>query len=311
MINQEKAKEILKKVGWFLLEALAFLGIALVIGLIIFGVLAAIGVFDDVSMENKVLNNPWEMLWSEFIPQAIALTSSLILVRKYIFKPYDIITGLEFPNALKDFGIGYLIAFLLVTIGFFILLFSGNLDIMNVSWSGILFFGFLLLFLVQSYVEELVFRSFLIPTLSKKFGAVVALIVSSLLFSALHGSNPGVSNLGLCNIALGGLVMGLLFIRYQNIWAPLGLHAGWNFVQSVIYDFEVSGFDTYSLLTVKELGGNVWTGGEFGYEGSLMALILQIAISIWMIYRYQAYLFPESLVDIASEDGYTPPSTTF
>ncbi|MCA0972477.1 CPBP family intramembrane metalloprotease [Halobacillus litoralis] len=69
--------------------------------------------------------------------------------------------------------------------------------------------------------EEVVFRSLLYHWLHSKLGFYAALILQSLIFSLLHPNYP---LLGM----LMGVLMALLYTRYQSFLPPLILHAAWN-----------------------------------------------------------------------------------
>jgi len=224
--------------------------------------------------------NPYTELISEFIPLIIASIASLILVHSVIFKRPIGLTGFVSKDWFKTFRVGAVWAWIMLAIGFIVLVLFEGIRIDGLSWNGGYFIGFLILFLIQSSFEEIVSRAFLIPTIERRSNIWVALIVSSLLFSWVHGSNPGITWLGLINIFLAGILMGMLFVRYRSIWAPIGLHAAWNFLQGTFFGFEVSGHDVYSLFETTETGNDIITGGAFGYEGSILSAIGLLVVSI-------------------------------
>jgi len=79
----------------------------------------------------------------------------------------------------------------------------------------------LMIFLVLVYapvVEELVFRGILLQRWGAKWGVRAGIVVSSILFGALHPNNP-------IGLTLFGLVMGLLYVRTQSLWVPIACHA--------------------------------------------------------------------------------------
>ena len=86
-------------------------------------------------------------------------------------------------------------------------------------------------FFIQSSAEEIMFRGWLLQTISARHGALIGLIASSLLFALLH-LDPIETPLGMVVGVLArvplGMALGLLALRYSNLWAGFGLHAGWN-----------------------------------------------------------------------------------
>jgi uncharacterized protein len=97
----------------------------------------------------------------------------------------------------------------------------------------------------------------------------------------MHFANPDFAWIPCLNIFLSGIAMGILFFRYNNIWVCTGLHWGWNFFQATLFDFNVSGFDVYSFIRFKPLPPNWLSGGSFGFEGSIISIVLLAVVCIW------------------------------
>lgn len=142
-------------------------------------------------------------------------------------------------------------------------------------------------------------RGFLLATIAHYFGDLAGLVVSSLLFSLLHFFNPDFAWIGAANIFLAGIALGLLFLKYRNIWVCTGFHWGWNFVQAGFFDFNVSGFDVYSFVRFKPLAPAWLSGGTFGFEGSILAVIFLAAFSVyfWQKVDFSTKKPPESALD--------------
>ena len=70
----------------------------------------------------------------------------------------------------------------------------------------------------------------------------------------------------------------------KNLWFPIALHFSWNFFQSM-FGFKVSGLDSYSIIEFKILENNYINGGEFGFESSILSLVI-ISISTIFIWKY-------------------------
>lgn len=67
----------------------------------------------------------------------------------------------------------------------------------------------------------------------------------------------------------------------RNLWFPIALHFAWNFTQSGIYGAITSGNEKTSSLIVSKIQGSAWiTGGEFGPEGSIQALLFCLIATI-------------------------------
>jgi membrane protease YdiL (CAAX protease family) len=78
--------------------------------------------------------------------------------------------------------------------------------------------------------------------------------------------------------------VGAAYIYFRNIWFPIAIHFAWNFMQTGIFGAINSGNEkTSSLLTTKIVGPEIVTGGSFGPEGSIQALILCLIATIVLI----------------------------
>lgn len=129
----------------------------------------------------------------------------------------------------------------------------------------------LLTFAVQSAVEELLFRGWLLSVLARKFNLPTAVALSSAVFAFLHFS-PGQPLLVTLNVILFALFACCWALRAGNIWGVMGWHAGWNWLLATGFELPVTGLDAHLPALVLKLvpaGSDVLTGGAQGPEGSL------------------------------------------
>lgn len=66
-------------------------------------------------------------------------------------------------------------------------------------------------------------------------GSVVALVLSSLLFGALHFANPGATAVGALEAAAGGVVFGCLYMLTRSLWLAIGAHWAADFWQGSLF----------------------------------------------------------------------------
>ena len=80
------------------------------------------------------------------------------------------------------------------------------------------------------------------------------------------------------------VLLGLSYIYTRNLWFPIALHFSWNFFQGTVFGFNVSGIDSYSIIEQEAIHDNLLTGGKFGFEGSIVSVLLHL-VFILVIYK--------------------------
>lgn len=135
--------------------------------------------------------------------------------------------------------------------------------------------------------EELVFRGVLFRWIDEKWNFVVALVVSAAVFGLLHLGNPGSTWWSSLAIAIeAGLLLGAAYKCSGTLWLPIGIHWAWNFTQGHIFGISVSGGNAGASLIRPEISGpDILTGGSFGAEASVIAVVLGIVLSAWFIVK--------------------------
>ncbi len=122
--------------------------------------------------------------------------------------------------------------------------------------------------------EELLLRAVLFRILEEVGGTTAAVILSALIFGALHGANPGATPFSMLAIAIeAGIMLALAYALTRTLWLAVGIHMGWNFAEGSIFGAEVSGTrEAHSLLSAPLTGPELLTGGTFGPEASVVSL---------------------------------------
>jgi uncharacterized protein len=129
--------------------------------------------------------------------------------------------------------------------------------------------------------EEIVFRGVLYRRLEERLGTTIALVVSAAAFGLVHRGNPGASWASTLAIALeSGVLLALAYAATRNLWLPIGLHFGWNFTEGGIFGAAVSGGRNSGLINVSLTGPPLITGGAFGPEASLAALVVTLSAGV-------------------------------
>ncbi|MBU0694925.1 MAG: CPBP family intramembrane metalloprotease [Bacteroidetes bacterium] len=261
-----------------------FIPYALTVGIFQLLMLKILGL--DWSKGNELTFNSFQDFWMSF---ATFLGTFIIIwiYVKYVDKRSFKSLGFKSKNLLKDILLGIVFGFAIIFIGYEILIYSKELLFINYnqSVSDILFsFCF---FIFVAINEELLVRGYFLQNLEASLNKFWALIISSLIFSLLHIFNNDINFLSLTNLFLAGLFIGLAYSVTRNLWLSIALHFSWNFFQGTIFGFNVSGRDSFSIIQTTYNQPDIWNGGSFGFEGSVLCIILQVIgiITLYFILR--------------------------
>lgn len=178
----------------------------------------------------------------------------------------------------------------LIVTGIFLLL-PGNFETTNMNMldklslitSGIFFTA-----LGAGVVEEMVFRGIIMNALDKRLNKFVAIIIPSLLFGVVHIIGMDFSFVSCLLVVLAGTMVGIMFSLIatysKSIWNSAVVHALWNLI-IVGGILEVGNASSEYSINNYVLSSKSFliTGGDFGIESSLIALIFYSLVSIIVV----------------------------
>lgn len=123
--------------------------------------------------------------------------------------------------------------------------------------------------------EEIIARGVIFRIIEEGLGTWFALVVSALFFGGAHIFNPGATLWSSAAIAIeAGVMLALLYHVTRSLWACIGLHAAWNIMQGTFYGIPVSGGAVDGWLVSNRTGPTWLSGGVFGAEASVVALLV-------------------------------------
>jgi membrane protease YdiL (CAAX protease family) len=140
--------------------------------------------------------------------------------------------------------------------------------------------------LLIGLTEELTFRGYLLQAMARRHFLPAALI-TSVMFGAAHGHNPGETFIGLVVAGQAGLLLcaGIYFTK--SLYWAIGLHAAWDYSENFLFGTSDSGTACYGTLVNFSPHGNIWlSGGATGPEGSVFAVAL---IALATVAAYAAF----------------------
>ena len=194
------------------------------------------------------------------------------------------ISELALPGMGRELGTGMLIGFGLYTACVLMLIGLGIYRVQGLN--PLDFMVPAIAMAVSSAVyEELLFRGVVFGSVEAWFGSWAALVVSSLMFGLTHLINPEGTVEGALFIAVeAGTLLAAAYMLTRRLWLSMGFHAAWNYTQSAIFSGIVSGNEaSQGLIRSAVQGPELLTGGKFGVESSVLALVLCTTTGVLML----------------------------
>lgn len=154
--------------------------------------------------------------------------------------------------------------------------------------AAVAFFGF-----GTGIVEEAVFRGAVMHALEYRWGRLVAVLLPSVLFSAVHIIGAQLSLGSMLQLLAAGTMVGVLFslTAYESgsIWPGAWMHGIWNIVMvGGVLNIGPQPQDGALFNYVLDTRSFLLTGGDFGVEASVPALaayLLFAALALGLMRR--------------------------
>lgn len=241
------------------------------------------------SIARAILPDPSLLLGMAFLTVALAYAAYGLLVRRFERRRLVELAPARLPLELAG---GMLLGMAMMALVVGLLAASGAYSVTWSRWTD--WPHDVREALGTGLLEELLARLVIFRLLASAFRAGPALVVSALLFGGAHLANPHASVISAAAIAVeAGLMLAGFYLLTGRIWLSVGVHAGWNFAQGGIFGAAVSGMASEGSLLRSLPRTDVaawWSGGDFGPEGSLVAVLVGLAgfVVTLMVLRRQA-----------------------
>jgi membrane protease YdiL (CAAX protease family) len=235
-----------------------------------------------------------KVLLRDLAPDNLSLVTGLVvcvvmiltyklIIRRLGEQPRDDLSG---PRAARQlvggFGIGLALFSVIVAVAAALKVYR----IVGIGDADFLLIAVITNGLFPAVSEELLYRGIIFRWFEEFAGTWAALLISSVLFGAAHFQNPNASVLAAVGVALeGGLLLGGAYMLTRRLWLPMGIHASWNLTQGGVFDIPISGNDAHGLVEAQLEGPAVLSGGGFGLEASLIAIVISTLFALHLIRR--------------------------
>jgi membrane protease YdiL (CAAX protease family) len=219
------------------------------------------------------------------------LTTIIFALGLWLFegkRPRD--AGLGLAGSVSETARGFLLGALLLTVVTGVIALGGGYQLLG--WAPLpedtsraeLLIRAVGLFLAVGIFEEVLFRGIIFRQLEQAIGTWLALVASALFFGLGHRGNPGATWVSGVAIAVeAGVLLAASYVATRSLWMPIGLHWSWNLFEGPVWGSPVSGFPLPVVADARFPGPHLLTGGAFGSEASMPAMVLGTALGAWFL----------------------------
>ena len=139
---------------------------------------------------------------------------------------------------------------------------------------------------VATLALEVAFRGYLFRQLIGAFGKVAATTLLSAAYAlAIVLRSDYTSRGALLTTFVLAVLLATAYLRTHALWLGWGLHFAWAAVTAVFFGLPTAGQGSYStIVTTYAAGWDALTGGDFGPDASLWALLVALA-ALPVLYR--------------------------
>ena len=138
--------------------------------------------------------------------------------------------------------------------------------------------------LPAALAEELLARGYPFTVMRQAMGPIAAIAITAVLFGVVHARNPGANDQSIFAVVVAGVFLAVVLLATQSLYAVTLAHAAWNLVMAAILHTPVSGIQLpapdYRLV---DTGPNWATGGYWGPEAGIPAVLIMIALIVYLV----------------------------
>ena len=186
---------------------------------------------------------------------------------------------------LKTFFKGLLIGILSLLLIIILLVIFGAIEFngINNSMNWGVFVLYLFGYLIQSAMEEVICRGYILHKLKEKIPLAFAIIISVLFFTVGHiaklfdfGIVIGI--IGIINLFLISMIWITTTLKDKNIYSAIGFHFIWNFALFNIIGLNLSGIEATNSIFKFNAVNSFLAGSSYGIESSIITTVILLLV---------------------------------
>lgn len=211
----------------------------------------------------------WRLI-AELIPFLAIIILTLIYMKFIDKENYDLKIKGNLHNILKSTILG--IIWIMGSIGIVLLLKVLKIN----SFNNVNIILWAIALLLNTIMQELLARGYLYQMIKKKHNLIAAIIITTALFTFMHGGAFEAGPLAVLNVITMSILMTIVLEKYNSILAPIIIHYIWNLIGGLIFGVISLAEDYPSLINTISSGNKIISGGTFKLEGSIIVTIVNI-----------------------------------
>lgn len=143
---------------------------------------------------------------------------------------------------------------------------------------------------INVIAQEYLVRGYLFTMIKQRHSAWIAIVVTTIVFVALHGFVGGF--IGIMNVTLASLIFSLLLLYTGGLLAPIVAHIVWNVVGAICFGVVNLGGLYPELMRATLSSNQLIGGGDLRIEGSLITTIVSVSliVVVWGIFWYRKHM---------------------
>jgi membrane protease YdiL (CAAX protease family) len=189
---------------------------------------------------------------------------------------------IDLNKLIKNSVLGIFLGIGWIGIPILILLLIGKFQ-----WGEINYIPYLYLWIISAFLnvimQEYLVRGFIFNLLQKKYSVIIAVIVTTIIFTLFHGGAFEVGIIAVFNVLTMSVFVSLLLIYTTNLLSSIIVHAIWNIIGFLLGNVALA--DDYPVLINCIINGNkIISGGIYKLEGSIIVLFVNIILIILLLF---------------------------
>ena len=187
-------------------------------------------------------------------------------------------------NIVKGILTGIAVGFLWIVIPTAILIFSKQLIVIEKNT-----ISFLLIWIASAFInvvmQELLVRGYIYQLLKKDYNIFVAVLVSTVLFTAMHLGVFEAGIIPVVNVITMCLFTTVLYETERTLLAPIMVHAVWNIIGAIFLGCVNLAEDYPHMFTLISSQNTLLSGGEYKIEASIIVTIINIVLTVLFLIK--------------------------